>query len=110
MILIITKKATEEQMLQMSEDLDGYIKVVVDIELGILAGGGKRHVDAEQVMLENGSKQEDLWGGGYDAETKQIDYNSMINVRPRQGNMSRDIMSVAIRKDFDKIVTELLWR
>ncbi|MBI4084417.1 MAG: hypothetical protein HY431_00785 [Candidatus Levybacteria bacterium] len=108
MILIIDKKATDEQMKQMAEDLDGYIKVVVDIELGILAGGGKRHVDSEQMLLKAGSKQDNLWGGGYDVETKQIDYNSMINVRPRQQNMSRDVMSAEIRSEFDKIVKELL--
>ena len=108
MILIIDKKATSEEMQKMAEDLDGYIKVVVDIRLRILAGGGKRHVDSEQMLLEAGSKQENLWGGGYDAETKQIDYNSMINIRPRQQNASREIMSVEIRNEFDKIVKVLL--
>ncbi len=108
MILIIRKKATQEEMNKMAEDLDGYIKVVVDVELGILAGGGKRHFDAEQVLLEEGSAQEDLWGGGYDLEIKQIDYNSMINVRPRQNNHSRDIMSSEIRTEFDVIVKKLL--
>ena len=95
-------------MQKMAEDLDGYIKVVVDIRLRILAGGGKRHVDSEQMLLEAGSKQENLWGGGYDLETKQIDYNSMINIRPRQQNTSREIMSVEIRNEFDKIVKVLL--
>ena len=108
MILVISKKATEEEMEKMGEDLDGYIKVVVDIEQGILAGGGKRHFDAEQILLEEGSRQENLWGGGYDLEVKKIDYNSMINVRPRQDNLSREIMSSEIRSGFDKIVTELL--
>ncbi|MBI2443202.1 MAG: hypothetical protein HYV40_04840 [Candidatus Levybacteria bacterium] len=108
MILIIRKKATQEEMEEMAEDLDGYIKVVVDIEQGILAGGGKRHFDAEQVLLGDGSHQEDLWGGGYDRESGQMDYNSMINVRPRQGNMSRDIMSTEIRKIFDRILKDLL--
>lgn len=108
MIFIIDKKATDEEMKQMAEDLDGYIKVVVDIKLRILAGGGRRHVDSEQMLLEAGSKQENLWGGGYDTETKQLDYNSMINVRPRQQNTSRDIMSAEIRNEFDKIVKELL--
>ncbi len=108
MILIIDKKATDEEIKKMAEDLDGYIKVVVDIELEILAGGGKRHVDSEQILLKAGSRQENLWGGGYDMEAKQIDYNSMINVRPRQQNMSRDIMSAEIRSEFDKIVKALL--
>ena len=108
MIIIIRKKATHEEIKKMAEDLKGYIKVVIDIERKILAGGGKRHVDAEQMLLEDGSQQEDLWGGGYDMETGEIDYNSMINIRPRQGNLSRDVASAEIRKEFDILVKDLL--
>ena len=86
----------------------GFIKVVVDIERGILVGGGQRHVEGEQKLLQEGSKQENLWGGGFDTETKEIDYNSMINLRPSADNPSRDILSSKIRKMFDKIVKDLL--
>lgn len=104
MILILDRKATEEEIEQMVKDLNGYIKVVVDIEKRILAGGGKRHVDGEQLLRQIGSKQENLWGGGIDMETKEIDYNSMINIRPRQNNASRDIMSLKVRGMFDKVI------
>lgn len=107
MILIIRQKATKEELKKMAEDFGGdYIKVVIDIEREILAGGGERHVDAEQLLLENGSVQKFLWGGGFDPVTKQIDYNSMINLRPSQ-NTSRDILSEEIRKKFDKIIKNL---
>ena len=109
MILIISKRATEEHLRQMAEDFGGdYIKVVVDVEQNILAGGGERHFDAEQVLLEHGSQQENLWGGGMDVKTRTIDYNSMINLRPRQDNNSRDILSSDIRKKFDEILKKLL--
>lgn len=109
MILVITKKATSEELKQMAEDFGGdYIKVVVDTEQEILAGGGERHFDAEQILLKNGSRQENLWGGGIDVKTKTIDYNSMINLRPRDDNNSRDILSLDIRKIFDAIVKKLL--
>lgn len=108
MILIIRKKATEEDLKTMAEDFDGdYIKVVVDAEREILAGGGERHVDAEQILLKDGSKQENLWGGGFDPKTKTIDYNSMINLRVSQNNPSRDILSEETRKKFDKIIKDL---
>src|SRR3989344_1086259 len=97
MIFILDRKAAEKEIQQMAEDLNGYIKVVIDIEKRILAGGGKRHVDGEQLLLQKGSKQENLWGGGIDMETKEIDYNSMINIRPRQNNVSREIMSLKVR-------------
>lgn len=108
MVLVIAKKATDEEIKRMAEDFDGYIKVVVDVEREILAGGGERHVDCEQLLLKEGSKQADLWGGGIDLETKEIDYNSIINLRPNQDNPSRDILSGEIRQKFDKIVKELI--
>lgn len=108
MVLVIRKKASQEEIKKMAEDFDGYIKVVVDIEKEILAGGGERHVDAEQILLKKDSRQADLWGGGLDLQTKEIDYNSIINLRPNQDNPSRDILSTEIRKKFDKIVKDLL--
>lgn len=108
MIIVISKKATNEEIRKMAEDFDGYIKVVVDIEGEILVGGGEKHVDLEQRLLKEGSKQADLWGGGLDLETKEIDYNSIINLRPNQDNPSRDILSTEIRQKFDKIVKDLL--
>lgn len=108
MLLIIKKRVTEEEIKKMAEDFEGYIKIIIDIEQSILAGGGERHVDGEQELLKTGSKQENLWGGGLDLETKEIDYNSIINLRPAQNNPSRDILSTEIRQKFDKIVKELL--
>ena len=111
-ILILRSKASPEQIGEMAKDYQGYIKLVVDVERKILAGGGEKHVDGEQLLLKDGSKQEDLWGGGIDWETKEMDYNmdynSVINLRPRQENPSRDILSLEIRKRFDRIVKELL--
>lgn len=92
----------------MAEDFDGYIKLVVDVEKEILAGGGERHFESEKKLLEEGSNQKDLWGGGLDLETKEIDYNSIINLRPKQDNPSRDILSTEIREKFTKIVKDLL--
>lgn len=108
MIIVISKKATKKELEKMAEDFGGdYIKVVVDVSQEILAGGGERHFDTEQILLERGSDQENLWGGGLDPKTKTIDYNSMINLRPKE-NPSRDILSAEIREKFNKIVKDLL--
>lgn len=110
MILIIREKATKKQIEQMLEEYkdQNYIKVVVDIEEGFLAGGGEYHFDAEQLLLEDGSKQENLWGGGIDMGTSQIDYNSMINQRPNQNNLGRDVASPEIREKMDQIIKKLI--
>ncbi len=106
-IIIRDKKATQKQLDKMSYELGDYIKVVVDIEKGILAGGGGMHFDEEQLLLKHGSLQKNLWGGGIDFATNEIDYNSMINIRPPE-NSSRDILSEDLRKKFKKIVEEIL--
>ena len=107
-IIIRNRKATKKELDKMSYELGDYIKVVVDVEKEILAGGGGMHYDEEQLLLEYGCEQKNLWGGGIDFTTKEIDYNSMINIRPSQGNMSREIMDADIRQKFDKIVQILL--
>lgn len=107
-MIILTKKATEEQIKKMCYEFGNYIKVVVDIEKGILAGGAAMHYDEEQTLLEHGCKQENLWGGGIDFTTDTIDYNSMINIRPNQKNSSRDVLSQEIRDKFKSIVRGLL--
>ena len=106
--MIVRRKVNTEELEKMAEHFDGYIKVVVDIERRVLAGGGDRHFDDEQDLLKDGSLQKNLWGGGYDLKTREIDYNSIINLRPKQNNPSRDILSLEIRKNFDIIVNELL--
>lgn len=108
MLLVIKKRAAKGEIKEMAEDFDGYIKLVVDVERKILAGGGERHFEEEQMLLAEGSSQSNLWGGGLDLETGDIDYNSIINLQPKQGNPSRDILSVEIREKFDKIVKRLL--
>lgn len=106
--MIIKKKASKEQIEEMAQHFAGYIKIVVDVEKGILSGGGDRHSDEEKALLEDGSRQKNLWGGGLDVKTNELDYNSVINLRPNQDNPSRDILSKEIRQKFDKIVKTLL--
>jgi len=108
MLLIIREKVDEETLKKVAEDLDGYIKVVVDIGRNILAAGGKLHVDGEQLMLEDESLQADLWGAGIDLETGEVDFDSMINLRPGQGNTSREVLDKGIRQKIEIIIHNLL--
>lgn len=61
-IHIIRQRATEDEIQEMLEELETYIKLSVDVEREILAGGGEYHADCEEVLLEDGSRQEDIWG------------------------------------------------
>lgn len=106
MLILLTSQATSDQIPQASEDLDGYVKFVVDLKRQVMTIGGLRHFEGEQLLLSNGSHQEDLWGGGVDLETKEIDYESMINIRPTV-NSSREVLDVQIRAQMKTIVNKL---
>jgi len=107
MLLIVRAKIDSQTLKKIAEDLKGYIKVVVDIRRKILAAGGEKHVDGEQLLLEDGSLQEDLWGAGLDLETGEMDFDSLINLRPTQ-NRSREILDEEIRKKAASLIETLL--
>lgn len=108
MILIIREPATKEQIEQMSETYLGlWIKLAVDISRKILAGGGELHYDCEQILLQDGSLQSDVWGADWYSETKRVGFESLINIRPRQ-NRSMEIQDPSIREEVESIVCRLL--
>ena len=92
MIITKDKPYSKEEIEKLKELFDVYIKSVIDVKKKICSAGCDRHYDSEKILLEQGSKQEDLWGGGIDLETKVIDCNSMINIRPQQGNTSLSLL------------------
>ena len=107
-ILLVTSKLSSEDLAKVAEDFDGYVKVVVDIERKILTAGGKLHSEGEELLLQDGSKQERLWGGGLDLETGEIDFDSMINIRPQHDNSSREVLLPDIRKIMGEVIRNLL--
>lgn len=107
-VLVIRNKATKEEIQEMLKSLGDYIKVAVDISRGILAGGGGLHADAEAVLIEQGSRQEDLWGADWFPETKELRYEAMINIAPRRNNRSTEIKDPSVRGEVAKTVRALL--
>jgi hypothetical protein len=107
MIIILTTLATPGQVQKMREEFGDYIKVVVDVEKEILAGGGRLHADCEQKLLEQGSRQSDLWGGGIDSANQVVEFNSLTNIKPER-NPSQEILDAGIRQKFEEIVRRLV--
>lgn len=108
MILIIRERATYEQVEQMLQTLRVYIKVVVDIERGILAGGGRQHAECEAELLHDGSKQRDIWGADWIPSEQSIAYESLINIRPSRNNRSMIIQDPEIRERVRTIIIDLI--
>jgi hypothetical protein len=71
-IHLIRTRATRQQVDEMLQILETYIKLAVDVRQGILAGGGAMHADCEASLLEEGSQQEDVWGADWNPENQEV--------------------------------------
>jgi hypothetical protein len=108
MIRIVRDRATAQQLAEMMQQLDNYVKLAVDVGRGVLAGGGALHADCETLLLEDGSSQEDVWGADWYPATQEVTFESLINLRPGQANLSMEIQSDVIRALVNEIVVRLL--
>ena len=100
MMLTKTEPFTLSEIEQLKEEFDVFIKTVIDIENKICSAGMNRHFEGEQILLEQGSRQSQIWGGSIDLESKVVDYNSFINIKPRDNNLKNDIQSETIREQY----------
>jgi len=87
------------------------VKAVVDVENRIMVIGGELHSDEEAFLLEKGAQQKNLWGINLYPELEGdefIEFDSMINLRPFQGNFSRNVDDPKIREKIKEIVKSLV--
>ena len=77
---------------------DPYVKTVIDINNKTCSAGCDRHFESEKILLDQGSRQSDLWGGGIDLATGIIDFNSFINIRPNDNNDSKEILDSEVKE------------
>ena len=84
------------------------IKLAVDIRRSVLAGGGEMHADCEQVLLENGSEQDDIWGANWYPDDQRIEFEAIINIRPALGNRGLLIHSQETRNAVESVARKLL--
>lgn len=108
MIHVLKEKTTPTQIQDMLQEYEGMIKIVVDIRRRILSGGGEMHADCESVLLEDGSEQDDLWGANWYPNEQRIEFESLINIRPRLGNRNILIQDENLRKQVESVTRELL--
>jgi len=108
MIHLLKEKATPAQIQEMLKEYDDMIKIVVDIRRRILSGGGEMHSDCESALLDDGSEQDDLWGANWYPSEQRIEFESLINIRPRQGNRNILIQDEKLRKQVESVTREIL--
>ena len=111
---IMTEILTMEELKQMATATFGnLVKAVVDIDREIIAVDAELHSDLEALLLEDGSKQKNLWGINLYPEIQGddfIEFDSMINMRPSQGNRSRSIENEEMRNKIIAIVVKRVKR
>lgn len=110
---LVEKEISLEELKQMSTKMfENLVKAVVDIEKQIMVVDAAMHVDEESWLLENESKQENLWGINLYPEQwgkpEFIAFDSIINLRPGQGNRTRSVDNPKIREQIVKIVNQLV--
>ena len=103
MEILIVREAIDTETLDAlaKEWHHSLVKGVADISRSVVALGGEWHMDANNRLIENGSEQKNLWGFNlYPKENGDaaIEYNSLINIRPLQGNRSMELMDEGTRR------------
>ena len=89
------------------------VKAVVDIDRKIIAVDAELHSDLEALLIEDGSKQQSLWGINLYPEMtgdEFVEFDSMINMRPSQGNRSRGVESAETRERIIRVVARWVER
>lgn len=111
---LVDRKISIVELRKMAEQMFGdMVKAVVDVRKRIMAVDAELHSDQETYLLETGSQQKDLWGINLYPELEGddfVEFDSMINLRPSQGNRSRDVLDPEIRKKILEIVNGIVER
>jgi len=111
---IIDDVLTIDEIKRMAASMFGdMVKAVVDVDRSLLAVDAELHSDLEALLLENGSKQKNLWGINLYPEIQGedfIEFDSLINMRPSQGNRSRGIDDAIVRKKIVEIIAQKVRR
>ncbi len=107
---IVKQAITIDELKQMAGNLFGdMVKAVVDVDRELVAVDAELHSDLEALLLDDGSKQKSLWGINFYPEMsgdKFIEFDSMINMRPSQGNKSRGVENEKLRKKITEIAAK----
>lgn len=111
---IIDKPITKAELIKGSSNFieENAIKAAVDVRRKLLAVDSPMHYDCEQLLLENGSSQTDIWGINLYLDEDDVDdiveFDSMINIRPAQGNRSRGVEDPTMQEEIKAVVAKWL--
>jgi hypothetical protein len=109
---LVSEPVTLDELRQLAVDQFGdFVKAVVDVREGVMAVGAELHADEEAWLLEHGARQAELWGINIYPDRpadERVEFDSMINVRPAQGNRSRSVDDPGVQQRIREIVARLV--
>ncbi len=108
-IRIIERPITRAEAKEIAQEFYvDMVKGVADIERELLALGGEWHMDANMKLIEHGSLQEDVWGFNFYPDENRIEYTSLINIRPSQGNRNIEIQDDGLKGRMEQTIRKLI--
>ena len=107
-IHVLSEKATPAQVSEMLAEYGVMIKIAVDVRKKVLAGGGVMHADCEKLLLDSGSDQDSIWGANWHPAEQRIEFEAIINIRPRQDNRSMRLQSEERRQAVEAVTRQIL--
>jgi hypothetical protein len=108
----IAKSLSRKEIVSLNQEYGDYIKITANIDRGDLVAGCPLHADGEKILLEKGSRQESVWGGGLNFAGKEVDCSAVLNLRASQANPSMEILDPERRDKFINTVKDIfkaLW-
>lgn len=109
---LIESEISKQELCKLTgSHIEDFVKAVIDVEKGIIVIDAELHSDEESYLLDIGSSQSDLWGLNlYPNKPNEdfIEFDSMINIRPRDGNRSRGVDKPEIREKIIQVVERLI--
>lgn len=109
----IYKPLSKEEIEDIQKEFGDYVKITLDLENGWMVVGSELHADGEKELLLKGSSSDNIWGGGINLKDKTIDATAVLNLRPRLGNDSMEVLDPIKRQRFFDIIKKyfvILWR
>lgn len=110
-VVVLEQRIEPVVLRRLVERFEDMVKYVVDVERGVIAIGGEMHSDAEQVLLDAGSRQSDLWGANYypgRGRADCIEFTALINIRPAAGNRGMELQDQTLRERVQSLTFALV--
>ena len=111
-IKILTEKIKMDEVHKLAESWYGtMIKGTVDVAKRKVALGGDYHIESCEILVKNGSHQNDIWGFNIRFEEKLngvLEFDSIVNIKPAKNNHTRNIYDEAIKNKCTEIIHSLI--